>query len=220
MKRLLTILSLVLPIIMFGETLSKQEVYLSKDKSKVSLIEITETHEGNRTTIVADTVKNLYPSENAKAYMTQRNAEILMNKSNLVRLSDSLVPRKTHLFGKDRYEKYSLEIEGDKIFHYYKGYYYKPANKGCFYFAFLEMIAFLLVSLFGCYMAKTKSMILSIRWTVFTMFIMFSVVHLATEIVTLIDNFVLNIIATLPAFIATFFFNKRIKRIEAKSVKI
>lgn len=220
MKALLTILSLVLPILMFGETLNKQEVYLSKDKSKVSLVEITETHEGNRTTIVADTVKNLYPSENAKAYMTQRNAEILINESDLVWLPDSLIPRKTHLFGKDRYEKYSLEVEGDKIFHYFKGYYYKPANKGYFHFTFVEMIMFLLISLLGCFMAKTKSTIKATRRMSLGMFGIFFIIFTGIGAFTPIDSFILNIIAILPSFVITFLFDKRIKRIEAKNVKI
>jgi len=213
MKELLIILSLVLPISMFGETLNKQEVYLSKDKTKVSLIEITETHEGNRTTIVADTVKNLYPSENAKAYMTQRNAEILMNESYMVWLPDSLVPRKTHLFGKDEYEKYSLEVVGDKIFHYSEGSYYKPINKGKFCFAFAQSIAFLLVSFFGCFISKTKKILLTTRWTIFAMSAIFFVAFFATKSLTFIDSFTFSAIATLPALAVTFLFefNKRIK---------
>lgn len=217
MKALLAILSLVLPIVMFGKTLNKQEVYLSKDKTKVSLIEITETHEGNRTTIVADTIKNLYPSENAKAYMTQRNAEILMSESHMVWLPDSLVPRKTHLFGQDRYEKYSLEIEGDKIFHYFKGYYYKPINKGQYYFSLGEAIVLMLVSLLCVLMSTTKSIVNTIRIMCVVIFVTTFIAYWGiAKNFPFIDSFILNFIAVAPAFFVTFLFNKRIRKLEAK----
>ena len=177
MKALMLIFAMFLSIMMFGETLNKHEVYLSKDKSKVSLVEITETNEGNRTTIVADTIKNLYPSENAKAYMTQKNAEILMNESPIW-LPDSLIPRKTHLFGKDRYERYSLEVTGDKIFRHFKGYYYKPINIRRFYCWTAFSIMFLLVSLWGCFTAKNKGMIHNVRQTTYVIFFMCFVLSL------------------------------------------
>lgn len=216
MKALLVIFSLVLPILMFGETLNKQEVYLSKDKSKVSLIDITETHEGNRTTIVADTIKNLYPSENAKAYMTQRNAEILMNESYIVWLPDSLIPRKTHLFGEDKYERYSLEIVGDEIFLCFKGYYYKPINKGLFYFTFIFSLLFLAVSLLGGFASKTRGMIVNVRWIIIIMFVIFSLLFFSLRAFTFIDSFSISLIAMLPSFITTFLFKKRIEKLEAK----
>jgi hypothetical protein len=216
MKALLVIFSLVLPILMFGETLNRQEVCLSKNKLKVSLVEITETHKGNRTTIVADTIKNLYPSENAKAYMTQRNAEILMNESYMVWLPDSLVPRKTHLFGKDTYERYTLEVVGNKIFLCCKGYYYKPINKGIFYFTFIFSLLFLAVSLLGGFASKTRGMIVALRRTIIIMFVIFSLLFFGVRAFTFIDSFTISLIAMLPSFITTFLFKKRIERLETK----
>jgi hypothetical protein len=124
MKKIIIILLIALGafVKIFAQVSEKfeQKILLSPDKSTVSVINITEykkyfvfnKKDSVITSIVHDTIAKYYVSTDALNYINDSLAyQVITSSYQLVNISDSLVPRFTHLFGKDKYVIRNLQVE-------------------------------------------------------------------------------------------------------------
>lgn len=125
MKKSLMILLIVLGAIVknYAEVTKEEKVILAPDKSKIFVVKKTEiimrTINGKRIeediTRVYDTTETYSVIDEAEKYLNDSVASLLLTNGS-VSLSDSLVPRWTHLFGEDKYISRKLRILYDVIY--------------------------------------------------------------------------------------------------------
>jgi len=101
---------------------SLKTVFLSKDKSTISVVQITQEQilkESKNSavlynTVRYDTIKNYFVSKEIRKFVNDSNVITLLN-TKVIQLPDSVFPRWTHIFGKDTVLRRSIKISNNQL---------------------------------------------------------------------------------------------------------
>ncbi len=195
---------------------------LSFDKSKIWNIKITEKFETiNKhercikiNTTYIDTLKTFYVTSEAQKYITDSLSAIFSN-AKYIHLSDSLVPRWTHILGKETYVGKRLEIVDNTIYYYLTKPTLKPALAGIFPIlkaSFISLIVFLFILYFLYSVIEARKGIRKLMLIIFICFFAYFALSKSYDLITLIDCVILSTIVFIPSFLATFLFFKKLEK--------
>ncbi len=194
---------------------------ISSDTSKIWIIKITEKYStilSNKKRIdnyctIYDTTQIIFVSRGAKRYISDSIIKVLFNSStHIIQLIDSLVPRWTHILGKDKYVERKLEIVDDKIFFYISRSIYKQGDsiKNIYVYMKISIIVSILFIFFSFILKDT---IRYARYAIGILFIYLFIVLISPlkDTFTIFDIIFLCFIVFFPSFLITLLFKSKIK---------
>lgn len=165
---------------------AQEEIIVQKDKSEISVIKIT---------VVIDTIKvrTFEVLNNAKYYLNKDNANELISKG-IGSIPDSLLPRLTHMFGINTYQKRHLEIWNKNVTYKSNGEYVAPISHP--YIFWICIISFIFLLIWGFMTINVTGPIVVSMIATFLFFTGY-----AESELTLFDVISCTIILIIPAFV-------------------
>ncbi len=138
MKKIFLFLLVILGMAVstFSQT-SRNVMILSPDKGIVSVVKITENY---------DTLKIFGIQKEAQVFMNDSNVVKLLN-GGVIYLPDSITPRWTHILGVDKLIKRSLRISNNEVCLISKSEFVNPVNENLIKKALLISLVFFIINL-------------------------------------------------------------------------
>jgi hypothetical protein len=218
---------LILLLLLIGSTTfaannTFSKTVLSFDKSKIWNIKITEKFETINNhkrcikinTTYIDTLKTFNITIEAQKYIND-SLSTIFSKVKYIHLSDSLVPRWTHMLGKETYIGKRLEIVDNTIYYYLTKPSFKPAVAGLspiLKALFISSIIFVFILYFLYSAIEVRNDIRKLMLIIFISFFAYFALSDSYNLITLIDCVLLSAIVFIPSFLATFIFFKKLEK--------
>lgn len=215
-KKILILIIIVLSTVQFVFALSDTVYIKNVLSANISTLSVV------KTTISSETLQIYKISSQAQRFMNDSLTEIIINNG-FVRLSDSIVPRMTRLFGKDKYYERKLEIIGANINYFISEAKYVQASENSFLIKtlFVSLLLFLLTCAVLFYLEGARRGLRIIFLIMFVfLFFFFGMLMKEANILTVLDILSLNILVFLPSFVSTYLiFKKRERKINKDKLR-
>jgi len=135
--------------------ISWRTVFLSSDKSVISVIKISEEKRMEKmknyaiiyTTTRYDTIANYQVQKDAQEYISDSIAYIILDGETVHILPDSVLPRWTHIFGKDTVIKRNIKVNNGQVCLFIKNESASPKNVNILWIAIIITLILLIINL-------------------------------------------------------------------------